>query len=79
MTVYAPPGQEGAKVEFKARYENWIGREWVPPTKGQYFKKVTPVTGRVFTEAARGTAEDVELALDGAHKAAPAWGKDPRG
>jgi aldehyde dehydrogenase len=77
MTVYAQPGQEGAKVEFKARYENWIGGEWVPPSKGQYFANVTPITGRAFTEVARGTAEDIELALDAAHKAAPAWGKTP--
>ena len=75
MTVYAQPGHEGAKVEFKARYENWIGGEWVPPTKGQYFENVTPITGKQFTEAALGTAEDIELALDAAHKAAPAWGK----
>jgi aldehyde dehydrogenase len=77
MTVYAQPGQEDAKVEFKARYENWIGGEWVPPSKGQYFANVTPITGRAFTEVARGTAEDIELALDAAHKAAPAWGKTP--
>ncbi|MFD8826945.1 aldehyde dehydrogenase, partial [Streptomyces sp. NPDC059605] len=34
----------------------------------------SPVNGRPFTEIARGTAEDVELALDAAHAAAPAWG-----
>src|SRR5450631_1070958 len=77
MTVYAQPGQDGAKVEFKARYENWIGGEWVAPTKGQYFANVTPITGRAFTEVARGTAADIELALDAAHKAAPGWGKTP--
>jgi aldehyde dehydrogenase len=77
MTVYTQPGQEGAKVTFKARYENWIGGEWVAPTKGQYFKNITPITGRTFTEAARGTAEDIELALDAAHEAAPGWGKTP--
>ena len=75
MTVYAQPGQEGAKVEFKTRYENWIGGKWVPPTKGKYFENVTPITGKQFTEAAQGTAEDIELALDAAHAAAPGWGK----
>ena len=75
MTVYAQPGQEGAKVEFKARYENWIGGKWVPPTTGKYFENVTPITGKQFTEAAQGSAADIELALDAAHKAAPAWGK----
>ena len=74
MTVYAFPGTEGAKVEFKPRYEHFIGGEWTPPVKGQYFENVTPVTGKVFCEVARGTAEDIEVALDAAWKAAPAWG-----
>ncbi len=75
MTVYAQPGQDGSKVSFKPRYENWIGGEWAPPIKGQYFENISPVTGKAFCEVARGTAEDIELALDAAHKAAPAWGK----
>jgi len=75
MTVYAAPGTPGAKVTFKPRYENWIGGEWVAPVKGQYFEDISPVNGKPFAEVARGTAEDIELALDAAHKAAPAWGK----
>jgi aldehyde dehydrogenase len=75
MTVYARPGTEGAKVSFAPRYDNYIGGQWVPPVKGQYFENPTPVTGQVFTEVARSTAEDVEVALDAAHAAAPAWGK----
>ncbi|MGM0781816.1 MAG: acetaldehyde dehydrogenase ExaC [Actinomycetota bacterium] len=74
MTVYAFPGTEGAKVEFKPRYEHFIGGEWTPPAKGQYFENVTPVTGKVFCEVARGTAEDIDVALHAAWKAAPAWG-----
>lgn len=75
MTVYAQPGSEGAKVAFESRYDNYIGGDWVKPVKGNYFENVTPVTGQAFTEVAQSTAEDVELALDAAHKAAPAWGK----
>jgi len=75
MTVYAQPGAEGSKVTFKDRYENWIGGEWVAPVKGAYFENITPVTGKAFCEVARGTAEDIELALDAAHKVAPSWGK----
>ena len=74
MSVYARPGTDGAKVSFKARYENYIGGGWVAPVKGEYFENPTPVTGQVFTEVARSTAEDIELALDAAHAAAPAWG-----
>jgi aldehyde dehydrogenase len=75
MTVYAPPGDPGSVVSFKSRYENFIGGDWVPPVRGQYFANPTPVTGHTFTEVARGTAEDIELALDAADGAAPAWGR----
>ncbi len=75
MTVYAAPGSPDAKITFKPRYEHWIGGEWVAPVKGQYFEDISPVNGKPFAEVARGTAEDIELALDAAHRAAPAWGK----
>ncbi|MFI5709941.1 aldehyde dehydrogenase [Kribbella sp. NPDC051620] len=75
MTIYAAPGQDGSPVSFKARYEHFIGGEWVPPAKGGYFENPTPVTGETFTEIARGTADDVEAALDAAHGAAPGWGR----
>ncbi|SCW28566.1 aldehyde dehydrogenase [Paenibacillus tianmuensis] len=73
--IYAQPGQTGAKVTFKKRYENFIGGQWVAPVKGQYFDNVTPVTGQVFCEIPRSTAEDIELALDAAHAAKDAWGR----
>jgi aldehyde dehydrogenase len=75
MSVYAQPGQPGSVVSYAARYDNWIGGQRVPPAKGQYFENPTPVTGQTFCEVARGTAEDIELALDAAHAAAPAWGR----
>ena len=64
MTVYAQPGTEGSVVSYKPRYDHWIGGEYVAPVKGQYFENVSPVNGKVFTEIARGTAEDIEAALD---------------
>jgi aldehyde dehydrogenase len=74
MTVYAPPGQPGSPAKYASRYDNFIGGEWVPPAKGQYFENITPLTGRAFTEVARSTADDIELALDAAHGSAPGWG-----
>lgn len=73
--IYANPNTEGALVHFKVKYDNFIGGKWVAPVKGQYFDVVTPVTGQVFTKAARSSAEDIELALDAAHAAKDAWGK----
>ncbi|GAC85674.1 aldehyde dehydrogenase [Gordonia paraffinivorans] len=75
MTVYAKPGAEGSVMSYESRYDNWIGGQWTPPVKGQYFENTSPVDGKVFCEVARSTAEDIDLALDAAHKAAPAWGK----
>ncbi|EOM77725.1 dehydrogenase [Rhodococcus rhodnii LMG 5362] len=75
MTVYARPGTDGATMSFESRYDNWIGGRWVPPAEGNYFENPTPVTGQVFCEVARSTAKDIDLALDAAHAAAPAWGK----
>ncbi|MGC5327144.1 aldehyde dehydrogenase [Brevibacillus sp. SYSU BS000544] len=73
--IYAQPGQSGAKVEFKKRYDNFIGGKWVAPVKGEYFENITPVTGQAFCEVARSSSEDIELALDAAHAAKGAWGK----
>ena len=73
--IYAQPGTEGSVVSFKPRYGNFIGGEWVAPVKGEYFQNVSPVTGQPFCEIPRSTAEDIELALDAAHKAKAAWGK----
>ena len=75
MTTYAAPGQPDSLVQFKSRYDHYIGGEWVAPASGQYFENVTPVTGKAFCEIARGTAADIEAALDAAHAAASAWGK----
>ncbi len=73
--IYAAPGTAGAKIAFKARYDNFIGGKWVAPVKGQYFDVITPINGKPYTQAARSTAEDIELALDAAHAAADQWGK----
>ncbi|WP_335977223.1 aldehyde dehydrogenase family protein [Gaetbulibacter jejuensis] len=61
------------KPVFKERYGNFIGGKFVAPVKGQYFDNVSPVDGKVFTQAARSTQEDVDLALDAAHEAFPSW------
>jgi aldehyde dehydrogenase len=73
--VYQPPGSDGSPVTVQSRYDNWIGGQWVAPVQGRYFENVTPVTGQVFCEVARSSAEDVELALDAAHGAAEGWGR----
>ena len=60
---------------IRERYDNYIGGQWVAPAKGEYFDNISPVTGQVVCQIARGTADDIELALDAAHKAKDGWGK----
>ncbi|WP_446741484.1 aldehyde dehydrogenase [Sphingobium yanoikuyae] len=60
---------------IRDRYDNYIGGQWTAPAKGQYFDNISPVTGQVVCQVARGTADDIEAALDAAHAAKDAWGK----
>ena len=77
MTVYAAPGAAGAPVGFKAQYDNFIGGKFVAPVAGQYFDVITPISGKVYTKAARSTEADINLALDAAHAAKDAWAATP--
>ncbi|HQW19770.1 MAG: aldehyde dehydrogenase [Rhizobiaceae bacterium] len=60
---------------IRDKFDNYIGGKWVAPVRGAYFDNISPVTGQVVCQIARGTAEDIELALDAAHAAKDAWGK----
>jgi aldehyde dehydrogenase len=73
--IYAAPGTDGAIASYDARYDNFINGDWVAPEAGEYFDNPSPVDGKVFTQVARSRAGDVDLALDAAHEAAPAWGR----
>ena len=73
--VFPQPGGEGSPITIKSRYDNFIGGEWVAPVNGLYFENPSPVNGKTFCEVARGTAADIELALDAAHAAKDAWGR----
>ena len=61
--------------KLDSRYQNFIGGEWTEPRSGNYFENPSPVNGQTFCEVPRSGADDIELALDAAHKAAPAWGR----
>jgi len=71
--VVTETGAALAPPQFKSHYDNFIGGKWVAPVRGEYFDNISPVDGQAFTKVARSTAEDIELALDAAHAAAPHW------
>ena len=60
---------------FKEKYNHFIGGQWVVPASGEYFDNVSPINGKVFTQAARGNKEDINKALDAAHFAFATWSK----
>lgn len=61
------------RPSFKDKYDNYIGGSFVAPADGEYFDNISPVDGKPFTKVARSNEKDIEMALDAAHKAAPAW------
>jgi len=63
------------RPKIEARYENFIGGEYVPPADGRYFENPSPIDGQTICEVARSSAADVERALDAAHAAAVTWGQ----
>jgi aldehyde dehydrogenase len=74
-TASAPAPAVVARPRFKDRYEHYINGEWVAPSGGEYFDNISPIDGKVFTQAARGNAKDIDKAIDAAHKAFETWGK----
>jgi aldehyde dehydrogenase len=73
--VVSAPLQIASNSIFHARYDNFIGGQWVPPVHRQYFENLSPVNGKPLCQVPRSTVEDVELALDSAHAAKEHWGK----
>ncbi len=74
-TIFAAPGRPGSLVELKPRYDNFIGGEWIAPIDSRYRENLTPATAEPFCEVADSTPADIELALDAAHAAKDAWGR----
>ncbi|MAX00378.1 MAG: aldehyde dehydrogenase [Sphingomonas sp.] len=60
---------------FAAKYDNFIGGDWMAPKGGRYFDNISPITGKTICRVARSQAEDIEAALDAAHAAREAWGR----
>jgi 1-pyrroline dehydrogenase len=54
------------------QHKQFIGGEWVESSSGETMEVLNPSTGEVVAEVPRGTAEDVERAVDAAKKA---WGE----
>jgi aldehyde dehydrogenase len=64
-----------AKGHAPSRYGNFIGGRWVEPIRGEYFTDHSPINGRRLAEIAKSSPEDVEAALDAAHRAKESWAR----
>lgn len=73
--TYANPNTTDSPVQFREKYDNFIGGEWTPPIAGDYFDDISPINGQVICQIARSQSDDIEKALDAAHAAKDAWGK----
>ncbi|GGH78234.1 aldehyde dehydrogenase [Filimonas zeae] len=74
-TAAAPKSDVAQRPRFKEQYDHYIGGQWVAPADGDYFDNISPIDGKVFTRAARGTARDIDKAIDAAHEAFTTWSK----
>ena len=75
QTAAAPKSTIAARPQFKSRYDHFIDGKWVAPSSGEYFDNISPIDGKVFTQAARGNAADIEKAVAAANKAFLSWRK----
>lgn len=75
MNTVEAPQAAVKRPDFKSHYDHFIGGKWVASSNGEYFDNISPIDGKAFTKAARGNKEDVNKALDAAHKAFPIWSK----
>ena len=55
------------------KLKNFIGGEYVEPTKGEYINNYEPATGEVYCQIPNSTEEDVLKAVEAAEKAYPIW------
>lgn len=55
------------------RYQNYIGGQWKPPVSHQWFETHDPSTGKALGSLARGTAADIDLAVQAGREAFAKW------
>jgi acyl-CoA reductase-like NAD-dependent aldehyde dehydrogenase len=56
-----------------SKHQNLIGGEWVDASNGETMEVLNPSTGDVIAEVPRGSAEDVDRAVQAAKKALVEW------
>jgi 1-pyrroline dehydrogenase len=55
------------------QYKNFVGGEWLDAVEGETMEVVNPATGETIAEVPRGSAADVDRAVEAAKRALPEW------
>jgi aldehyde dehydrogenase (NAD+) len=66
---YAPAPESPDHVKIDARYELFIGGQWVKPNSRKYFDTISPSTEQKLAEVAEANAKDVDDAVRAARRA----------
>jgi aldehyde dehydrogenase (NAD+) len=78
---YGPAPEAGKPgvdwIEAHQPFGLFIGGEWRKPSSGDYFDSINPASGKPLAKIAKGTAEDVNAAVEAARAAFETWGKTP--
>ncbi len=73
ITTQVPPAGGLDASAIPTVIPNQLGGQDLHASDGRTFSKVDPATGQVICEVARSSAADVQLAVELARKAQPAW------
>ncbi len=57
--------------------ENYIGGNLIGPLSGKFIENINPATGEVFSQTPDSNEKDVEVAVQAARQAFPAWSVTP--
>src|SRR5215217_4042231 len=59
------------------KIQNYIGGELIDPVSNQFLPNTNPALGEVYSQVPDSDERDVELAVQAAQKAFPAWSSTP--
>jgi len=66
---YSASPESISHIQLKAKYDLFIGGEFVKPSSGKYFKTINPANEEVLAEVAYGNEKDIDKAVKAARKA----------
>ena len=64
-----------ARPDFKEKYDNFIGGEWVAPVDGKYFENFSSIDDKLIAKVAQSNTKDIDVAVEAGYKAFETWGK----